>query len=471
MMGGQAGLVVLQFSSSVITARLLNPLEMGIFAVGIAILGLLGSIRALGLASFLIREPELDPRTVAASFTINALAAAVTASVTLLCSSLGASLLHDHGVQRVLTVLAIIPLVGAFDFLPSAMLERQGAFRALAFVNLIRSTMAATITITLASNGFTYMSMAWGNLAAAVVAAGYINVVGRRHVSLRVGLHDWRRITQFGVQMLTISLAGSLTSRLSDLVLGQVAGLTALGLYSRASGLNSLLWENVHLVISRIVFVDFAEHRRRSLSLGETYLRIVAMVTGLLWPAFGGLAIISGPLILRIYGPNWTKAALPLSMLSISSAILVSITMAGEIYMVNGQTSKQVRYELKRTITGLVLFVSGCFGGLAWASAARIAEATCTIAYCQADLKRMTRTAAADYRPIYAQGGLLALLACTPVGVLMAVNHWSYGTSLPALLCAITVGIVCWFAGLWSLQHPIFREVLSLAKRLPAWSA
>jgi O-antigen/teichoic acid export membrane protein len=157
-------------------------------------------------------------------------------------------------------------------------------------VNFAKVTVSTTVTISLAVHGFSYMSIARGNLASTLCGVICLNVLGRRYVSLRLGLKDWRRITRFGLQMFAVSVVGNIAAKLSDLLLGRLVGLSELGLYSRASGLNSLLWENFHLTMARIVFVDFSERRRRSMPLRESYLKIVAMITALLWPAFAGMA-------------------------------------------------------------------------------------------------------------------------------------------------------------------------------------
>ena len=172
----------------------------------------------------------------------------------------------------------------------------------------------------------------------AVLSVVCVNIAGRQFITFRPGFTDWRRITKFGVQILMVGVMGATASRVTDILMGRLIGLSALGLYTRASGLNGMLIENVHTVIARIVFVDFSERRRRSLPLRDSYLRIVAMVTALLWPAFAGLAILAGPVVRTIYGPAWTDAAPLLSLLCISSVIGISITMAGEIYLVSGKT-------------------------------------------------------------------------------------------------------------------------------------
>ena len=461
----QGGLFVLQFGGSVIMARLLSPEELGIYAAAAAIVGILGIIRAFGLQAFLIREPELTPDIIACVFTINALLALFTAALVVLLAHAGALFLKEPGVRSVMQLLALIPLISVFEFLPGVRLERIGAFRVVAALNFIRVLVATILTLWLASIGWSYISIAYGTLAAGIITALGINIVGWRFVSLRIGFRDWRRVTRFGLQLLTISAIGNIAIRLTDLLVARFLGLAALGIYNRAAGLNNLLWDNLHMVIARIVFVDFAERQRRGLPLRDTYLRIVAMVTGLLWPAFTGLAILAGPIILTVYGPAWTAAAIPLSMLALAGLVLTAITMTGEVFVVVGETARQVRFEIKRTLFGVLVFTAGCSIGLNAAAGARIVEAVATLLFVKEDLKRMTGTATADYPRIYAQSTALTLAACTPAALIMAWYGWALETPLPILLAGVAAGVLCWIALLWRFRHPLYLEAETLIAR------
>jgi O-antigen/teichoic acid export membrane protein len=471
MMLSQGGLAVIQFGGSVVMARLLTPYEMGIYAVAAAMIGVLSTIRAFSLGGFLIREPELNANSVATTFTINALLAGLTSVMIIALAGVGGPFLGEPGVRRAMLLLSFSPLINIFEFLPTTCLERIGAFRLVALAALIRTGLSTALTIALAMNGLSYMSIAWGNIAGAVIGVVCTNAVGWQFVSLRVGLQDWRRITAFGLQMLAANASGLITTRLSELLLGRLIGISALGLYSRATGLNSLLWDNVHMIIVRISYVDFSEHRRRSISFRDSYLRIVAIMTAVLWPAFAGMALLAGPVVATIYGPDWIGAAVPLSMLSVSGMVLTATTMAGEIFVIFGETRLQLRFAIKRQCTGLALFTLGCLGGLGWAAASRIGEASAAMIYSRRDLKRLTQTHASDYTPIYLQGGLLTVAACGPAALLMATHNWSPDTPLIQIFAAIGLGITVWMAGLWLLRHPLFREVETVSRhllRLPA---
>jgi O-antigen/teichoic acid export membrane protein len=220
----QGGFFILQFGGSVILARLLSPYEMGVFAVGAAITGVLSAIQAFGLAGFIVREQDLSPELLASTFTVNAGVAVLLSASVAAVSTLGGRFLHEAGVRHVMLVLALLPLLGAFEFVPSASLERRGRFKSIALVGLGRMLSATFTTVGLAFAGFSYMSIAYGNLTGALVSLVGFNVAGRQHSSLRLSVAEWRRITRFGLQMVAISGVNAIFGRAAELAMGRLGG-------------------------------------------------------------------------------------------------------------------------------------------------------------------------------------------------------------------------------------------------------
>ncbi|HEY9236494.1 MULTISPECIES: oligosaccharide flippase family protein [Phenylobacterium] len=466
MAAAQAGYFVFQFGGSVILARLLSPHDMGVFAIALAVAGLLALIQAFGLSNLIIREAELKPALAATAFTMNAVLGLVMAALTVALGLFGGALLSSTGVAQVLLVLAALPLISIFEFLPAARLEREGAFRTLAMLKAGRSAIAMGLTVALAFAGYSYMSLAWGQLAGAGFNLLALHAVAWRHASLRLSFQDWRAVSRFGGQMLAISGVNSLADRLAEILLGRIIDLAALGLYSRASSMFNLLWNNIHIVLARVLLVDFADLARRGVPFRERYLRVVAVMTGTLWPAFGGLAILSGPFINLIYGPNWLGAALPLSMLSIAAIILVSITMTWQVFVVSGETSRQARIEVVRSGFGLALFCAGAFVSLSAAAAAKIGDALFSYTLYRPHLRRMTGTTGADLRPIYVKSGLVAAVAVTPAAILMIAYRGAASTPLLYVGASVVIGLVLWLGALRLTRHPLQAEIAVTARKL-----
>ncbi|MDX3911251.1 MAG: oligosaccharide flippase family protein [Sphingobium sp.] len=459
MGGAQVVSMVLQFASTIVLARYLTLHDAGIYAVALALVAVLALIQNLGLQALIVREEVLTPEISTTAFTINALISIVLAGVIEAVSLAGGQFVGDPGVQRALSVLAITPLFQIFIFLPAATLEREGRFKEIALVNTAGTVCGTVATIILVLYGYSYMSVPYAQWVNGAVTAILMCIVGFRHVSFRIGFHSWRRVGDFGLQMLAVSGINSLSTRLSDIAVARLLGLSALGLYSRASGLNGMIWSNVHLLIGRVMLVDYAALHRSGESLRERYLRTVEIVTAILWPAFIGFAIIAKPFILIVYGERWIGAAAPLALIMLGSVIQVAITMTWELFAATGQLRTQTRIEFIRSGVALSAFVGGCMISLEAAAAARVVDALFALFLYRPHLNRMTGTSLSDFTGIYGRSALLTLLACAPAGVLSAYHGFNADIAVVPLLAAVLGGVILWGGGLYFLRHPLAAEL------------
>lgn len=456
---GQGAFFVLQFAGSVVLARLLTPYEMGVYALAAALVGVLSIVQSFGMSAFIVREKDLDPDDVATAFTINVAISLGLAGVILGCG-LGSGRLYPNspGVAHVLYVLAALPLVAVFELLPFAHLERAGRFKLLVAVGMAKNVTATALTVGCAFAGFSYLSVAYGQVAGAVVGVLVLNAIGREHVAFRFSMRGWRRLSAFGAQMLAISGVNSLATRLADLALGRIQGLVALGLFNRSVNVHRLFWDNLHLVIGRVIFVDLAQRKRAGESLRQSYLTICEVMTATLWPAFAGLAVLSVPLFNLVYGARWVGAAIPFSLLAAAAIVQVSITMTWEIFTISGENGRQARIEFIRTAFGLALFTVACFYSLTAAAATRVIEALFSNLLYRSHLERMTETRFSDYLPVYGRSGLLTALATGPALALMAAWRWSPQVPVWQMLASVAAGVVLWASGLYGLRHPLLAE-------------
>lgn len=468
---GQVAFFVIQFGGTVVLARILTPYEMGVYAIAAALVGVLMLLQAFGLSNFIIREPTLQKGHIATAFTMNALISLALAAIIFGLGMNAHVWFDDTGVAKVLKALAIIPLIGIFQLVPYAQLERRGLFNLLVRVNMTRQLLATGCTVASALAGYSYLSLPFGQICGGIAGAILVNLLGRQHVQFSLSVREWRRILTFGLQMAAISGVSALAGRTSEILLGRILGLQALGLFMRASTLFTLFWDNLHLILGRVMFVDLAARRRNGESLRGTYLIVAEVMTASLWPTFLGLAILSQPLFLLIYGERWLPAALPFAILAISAVVQVSVTLTWELFTVSGETSRQVKIEAFRAVAGVALFSAGCIFGIVGAATARVIDSIVSMAIYRPHVERMTNTALADLMPIYGRSALLSLAAVAPAGLLMLAQRGSPLVSLWLVGSSILAGVVLWSLGLILLKHPLYAEGRRLANRLRARGA
>lgn len=463
---GQASFMVMNLIGSIFVARLLGPFDMGVFAVAMAVVGLIGVVKAIGLDGFIVREAELTPDIVQTTAAVNLAICCATAVVIAGLGFAGGALFREASVRDVLLVVAIVPIVGHYNFLPQAMMERAGHFRTLALVKAGSTALGLVITITLATKGYRVMSLAYSQLATAIVTNIVVNIIARDHVTYRLSLAHWRRVAKYGAQILAVTSMNRIASKVAEIVLGRTLGLAALGLYSRASGNTGQLWDSVYGIVGKVVFVDFANEVRAGRPLRGRYLKVLEVMSGLLWPIFAGVAVLAGPLVSLIYGDRWLGTATPLALLNISGIIFVSTTMTWEILVLHNETARQVRLESVKTLVGTGCFVAGCFISLEAAAAGRIADAIISQILYRRHVIRLVDVPASAFGHVYRRSGAATLAAIAPATLLMATHAWSPHVGLGPVAVTVALGVLLWLVALKATGHVLYHELLRVLRRV-----
>jgi O-antigen/teichoic acid export membrane protein len=463
---GQFLSFAINFIGATVIARLLTPYDMGVYALAIAIVAVLNTLASFGVGAYVIREAELEATTLSSAFTLNAILAIALAIVIFLAGLAEKTLVGNEAISQVLFLLAVTPIIGIFEFRPSIMLQREMNFRVLSIINIGRVIVSTASVIGLALHGFGYMSFPYSNIVSIIFGVACFNFVARRHVGFGLSLRESRKMAVFGLRMMAIGGVNTMAARLSDIVLGNILGLTALGLYSRASSVSGQIFDNVYGAITRVLFVQLsADYRERGV-LRDVFLKGLEMITALIWPVLIGLAILSGPAVYILYGERWVPAARPLSLLLIAQFVVICYGMNWELFVLKDETAKQARFEAIRAVGGVLIFSFGCLFGISAAAVGRIAEALLGLALYYPHMSKMADTLPGELTRLYGRGIALTVVAVFPSFLLMVATGWSYKTSPLSIAGVVLLGILFWLALLARQDHPLMGELRIIARRI-----
>lgn len=458
------------FGSTVVVARLLTPRDFGVYAMVIALSASINVIFNLQLTKFVMRENEPSIDLLRALFTANLIISLSYYFILFVSALVCLIYLSFPEVGQFLLVFSFFPLIAMLEFIPSAICARENRFGEIASMSVIRAVVLAGVTIALAYAGFAYMSFAWGQIAAWIASTIGFNFVVWRPDIWRVRRERLREIFRFGGQMVGIGGLAQLNTRVGEMALGLLLGLTRLGLYSRAAGLPATVAINIFGVGSTVIFSRMSQEMREGGTLHFTYLRFMRLVLGLLWPMMLGLAVLAQPVIHILYGAKWEAAALPLSLLTIAAAINVAIGLAPEIFILRHQTGRQVRLEGVRAGAGFVMFVAAALVSLPLAALAKVAEAILGFLLYRRSLNDLVGGPRGDLRRLYLESVFLSIAAAGPALGLMLWHRWSPLVPIWQLGGAIALGGLLWLGLLVARGHPIAVEVqaaLRSRRRVP----
>jgi O-antigen/teichoic acid export membrane protein len=465
---GSVGFFVIQFVTSVIVARLLTPAEMGVYAVSLSALMLLTSFQNLGFQSFIVREAELDRATLGTVLTMATTQGAALAALLWLGAPLLAGFLDEPRVTPALRILCLFAALSPIETIASGLLQRRMRFDLLTLMGLIRVLSAGGLAVGLAYAGYSYASLSWGASGAQAITTVVAFALTGSQLWGRPTLSRWRGVWAYGANILATMSVANIFARLPDLVLGKLAGIATVGLYGRASGIVDAFTTGVLYGVNKVTLKALVDARDAQGRIDHVYLRTLRAATGLFWPMFAGLAVLSGPVITLIYGERWAPAAPVLAFLCAAAIIQVSVLSRQEVLIATGRERELPKLETIRGAAGLALFTIGASYGLVPAAASRVGEALVQHGAYVGRIRAAADLRFADIYRCYAASATVTLAAVAPAVALMAWRGWSDEVPFAEVLGATAAGALCWLAALFATGHELRGEVAKVWRGLAA---
>lgn len=467
-MAGQYISFAIQFASSVIISRLfLSPGEVGLFSIALAAALLVAILQDFGLSRYISGLRDIDAGEVRRCSSVALLFSLIVVAV--ICA-LAWPLAHLYRLPDLAPLLVII--ASSYLFLPlavvpMALLAREMRFDRHFAINVGGAVAQASVAITLGALGYSSYALAWATVAAGL-ARGVIAQGLRPSLPWPPRLDGLGRVIGFGTRSSVLYLTGALGTRTPDLILGKLVTLTSVGLYSRAASLSDQFRTLISGAIGSVFFPAFARIRDRGEDLGPPYLRVCAGYSAVVWPGMAGLALAAEPIVRLLYGANWMGVAPLLTMISLTEILLVALPLVSDMPILLGRMNRLLVYNLADTVLSLVLLGLGAWwGGVEGAAASRLVYAVGWLAIYAGFMHHLVRFDVRGLLAIYARSAISTLAAIAPLALVYACWAGPATIAFPALMLAVALGGLCWFAALALLRHPALDEILGMAAALP----
>ncbi len=355
----QALRAVLQFTSLVILARLLDPTAFGLLAMVTAVIGIADLIRDFGLSSAAIQAKTLSSDERTNLFWVNLGVGALCTAAVAACAPLIQSLYGRPGLAPIILSLAGVFVISGANTQFRADLTRSMRYGKLALADVSAQVAGIAVAAALAATGFGVRALVAQQLTVAVVSLT-INVVStrwlpglpRRGVSLR-------RFFAFGSSLFATQLLTYLTKNVDNVALGVSAGPFQLGLYSRAyqllmtplNQINAPMTGVALPVLSRIQDDDerFAHYLDRA-QLVACYLTASVLAVA------AGVAV---PLTLVLFGSDWAQVAPIFAALAVGGIFRSIQQIAYWTYLAKGRTTAQLKMILVTRPIMIAIILAG----------------------------------------------------------------------------------------------------------------
>lgn len=448
-----------------VLARLLTPEEYGVAVLGGFIFALADPLRDLGSQAYLIQERELTRAKVQTAFTASLAMTWALAALIWLGAERIAAFYGNTALLGYLEVALLGFLIGPVTTPVFALLRREMAFGKTAIVNVTTASVYALLAISLAASGFSFMSIAYATVVSAAVGAVLGLVFGGRTYMFRPSLAALRSLLRYGSYETLAAFLERAWDNLPYILLGRLYGTATVGLYQRASLVCTLPERVLLSSVGSVTLPALAAEVRQERDIKETFLRILACMTAVQWPAMVCLALLAHPVVLVLLGSGWLDAVPIIQVMALAMLLNIPPGLVYPTLAAIGGVRHGSMIFLVFVPTGAAIFaIASLHSVLAAAASLSLAFLLKTVL----SLHFVRHYSAFSWRELRASVRPSAVVTLCAVAGPTGVVLW-HGTTTLAVGPGLVGGLLAvagFAAGLRASGHPLHAELAPLAETL-----
>lgn len=337
-------------------ARYLGPEQFGLFNYALALVALFGAIASVGLNGIvvrdLVRQPEFTVATLGSGFVLQlfgGLVAFVSAVLVVLL------LRPDDPLSGYLVAVLGAALVFKASDVVRYAFEAQVASRHVVRVDAAAFLLLATVKIGLILAEAPLVAFAWAAFAeAGLVATGLFLLAVRRGPSpgqWRASVQRMKTLLADSWPLVLSGLAVMVYMRIDQIMLGQMLGDEAVGMYSAAIRISEVWYFVPMAIISSVMPTIIAARKDNPEKYLAQFQKLYESLAMLALIVALTMSLLSGWVIVLLYGSGYAEAG-PVLALHTWAGVFVFLGLASSQWLI--QEGRQ-SIILQRTVLGAVL--------------------------------------------------------------------------------------------------------------------
>lgn len=464
---------LLQVGTQIILARILGPVEYGIFAIAAIVLSFSKFFSDVGISYGLIQKKTLSDDDIRFVFTWQVILGLVVSVAVFFLAGPLSEFFHEPRVISVIQVSSIICFLNAISSPSVNLLKRELDFKSAQVAHIVSYIIGYIfigIPMALAGN------QVWA-LIAAFISSEFINFVmlywkSRHPVGLVFSQDEDNDLLSYGIKVFVTNIVNWIIGNIDRVIVGRMFPAAQVGLYSLSYNLVSSPTITIIGVIQSALFSTSAKVQDDFSKLRKALLTMIGTVTLLLFPVFFGIAAASETILHSLYGPSWLNAADVLRPIALSMPLYLLLGMATPLLWVAGRTKTEFLTQIP---------VALLFAGAAILAANHSLEAVAWVVFIMYSIRAVVlltvtcRALDIGFRKIFKtmRGGFVTTTSTT-LAILATDLIVRELTSIPVLwlLADMAAGALGIGLSLWLFPSLVNRHVAQLfekiALRLPS---
>jgi O-antigen/teichoic acid export membrane protein len=329
-----------------ILARHLAPEDFGVVAVAMAVIPIIYLLSDLGFSTYVVQSEDASPRVLSTAFWYSSGAGMLLAGGLVLTAPLIGAMLHLPEVVPVLYGLAPAVVFVALASVPTAVLRRRMAFRALAIQAFVAGGAGQIVAVVLAIVG----AGVWALVIQLVVNQLFSFVLAwissRWLPTIQFSPRHFVEMARFGIKVVGVDLIALGRTWAETAIIASTLGIAALGMLNIAQRLIQATQDLSAAAVVPVSTVVFAQIRSSRERLRVGYLRALEISYAVVMPIMVLVAVGAPALIPLLFGDQWGGSIVPAQALAVAGILTMGAMLDHGLFYGVGKPGRWFVYAL-----------------------------------------------------------------------------------------------------------------------------
>jgi O-antigen/teichoic acid export membrane protein len=445
-----------------ILTRILAPADFGIVAAASTILPLVYLLSDLGFSSYVVQVDRTDQRMLSTGFWFSATIGALLCLVLVAAAPLIAVVYRLPALVPVLRVMTVSVGLAALASVPTALLKRKMAFRALALQGSAAAVVGQVVAVVMTLAGAGVWALVAQTVVAQAVTTAAAWVNARWQPSLMFSRPEFSHMIRFGGQVVGVDLIAFTRTWAETVIVSFALGAVGLGYLAIAQRLIAVVQDVGAVALVQVSQVTFAKVRETPERLRNAYLRALTLSYAAVAPLLTFVAVAAGLIVPLLFGSQWGMSVAVAQGLAVAGILTLGAMVDQGLFYGCGKPGRWFWYALvidaATVATTAVAVRFGLIGvAIGFVGVAFVATVARWVL--------VGRLLAAPVRMVAGPSGGIALPVCVSAaagfGVMLALQPF------PRLVAVVLVGLtvlVVHLVGVRVVQPHVFVDMVTLLR-------
>jgi len=355
---------LLQIITLAALARLLDPVDFGLFAMVTVLTNFLNLVGNLGLVQATVQRPKITCQEVSNLFWLNGAVGLLIALFIMLIAPFIVLFYGEVHLRNIVYVMGLAIFIQMLGLQHRALLERSFQFGKLAYLEIGSQLLGAIGAVALAYLGFSYWALVFQYVIAAGVSTMGLFVLSNWLPSFPKTSVSVRAYLTYGLNLAGFNFLNFFARNTDNILLGKIYGAGSLAIYQKAYALLMLPVQQINSPLTRVLLPALSQVSGDPRAFKNAYGRSIKTLAWISVPCIVGVGVIADELVLLVLGPKWEDSVLIFKLLLPAALVGATNVATGWAYLSLGHTDRQFKFSFLNTIVIIGALFTGAQYGL-----------------------------------------------------------------------------------------------------------